>query len=186
MKLVKVLFIAALSTSFASAATITVSPGAAFLGQGLNVTVGGEIVPNFSVAVGNWNSSTNTWTQFGGPVLDDGTVNASITAQSPTSLNNQLLHVFVGLSTSLDNVVSNSVAGGSSFVILQSTQNTAFPPDVTAAGGTTFNAALGSGVFVVESGDFLGIEGNNLNFIPEPSVALLGAFGVLGLLRRRR
>ena len=60
--------------------------------------------------------------------------------------------------------------------------------NVAASSISTFNASLstpGTAIFTAPDGTFL--NGSvRVGVIPEPSAALLGAIGVLGLLRRRR
>jgi hypothetical protein len=86
-------------------------------------------------------------------------------------------------------VGNGAVGSATSFVILTSNPATLFPADVSTAGGPTFNAAIGTNVNLVSATNatFTGAT-STINFaaIPEPSVALLGALGLIGLVRRRR
>ena len=176
MKIRNILAIAAALAfpSAVNAATITVSAG--FGVQGLSVTLDGSAADSFLVSVGNWDGSS--FTMFGDAVTDVDKVNAVITAGGPSSLNGLAVHLMV------------ADTQNRSFVILSSNAGTSFPPDVAAAGGTTFNAALGSGLSLVatDSNSTFDSTGNAINLVavPEPSVAILGALGALGLIRRRR
>jgi len=166
-----------LSLAFAAAsnaATVTVSAG--FGAQGLIVSTGGLTTVPFTVAVGNF--SSGVFTQFSTSIIDTGKVNGVFTAQAPSSLNGLPLHLWVG---------NGAVGASTSFLILSSNAGTTFPADVAAAGGPTFNAALGTGVSLVASTGATFTPGTStITLVPEPSAALLGAVGALGLLRRRR
>jgi len=64
-----------------------------------------------------------------------------------------------------------------------------FPPtDYTLypATGTVLVGSIGTSTFSAENLGITDQTATALQLIPEPSVALLGAFGVIGLLRRRR
>lgn len=186
MKLLKISVILASLVTLGNAATVTVSQG--FGTQGFTVTSDGTLlVPTFLVAVGGY--SAGVFTPFGA-VSDIGKVNGVITSTGPASLNNQVINLFVGNGTT----VGNSTA----FVILTPTSPLLFPPDVTAATGVTYAATIGTGQTLVASslgssfsptttaGGAAGSGNFILAAVPEPSAALLGAIGALGLLRRRR
>lgn len=173
---IKLLLLSLACGAASHAATVTVSAG--FGAQGLIVNTNGVAATPFTVAVGNWNGTA--FTMFSTSILDTDKVNGVFTAQAPLSLNGLPLHLWVG---------NGSVATSTSFVILSSTANTTFPADVSTAGGPTFNAALGTGVNLVTSKGATFTAGTStiaLTAIPEPSSALLGVVGALGLLRRRR
>lgn len=179
MKTKAILAALALSVGMAKAATVTVTAG--FGAQGLSVYNGpASLATNFYVAVGNY--SGGSFTQFSTTIEDTGKVNGVFTAQAPVSLNGLPVHLWVG--------TGPIGAADTSFVILSANVGTAFPPDVAAAGGPTFNAALGSNLSVVTTSEGAVFDGaaNSITLvpIPEPSVALLGALGVVGLMRRRR
>lgn len=184
MKLLKIAMILSSIATMSNAATITVSAG--FGAQGFNVTTDGlTSLPSFFVGVGGF--ASGTFTQFGTSVTDSAKVNAVVQATGPTTLNTQVINLFVGN--------GDSVATSTSYVILKPNANTAFPADVTTAAGVTLAATVGSGYTLVASegaswdaGKTLGgVAGNGLiTFVPEPSAALLGAIGAIGLLRRRR
>jgi hypothetical protein len=183
MKLLKLSLILGALATCANAATITVSAG--FGTQGFNVTTNGTTsLPSFLVAVGGY--SGGVFTQFGS-VLDSAKVSGVITATSPTTLNSQIINLFVGNGTTVEN--------STSWVILSPTANTAFPANVTQATGVTYAATLGTNQNLVASSNATwsattalggGAGAGLITMIPEPSAALLGALGALGLLRRRR
>jgi hypothetical protein len=184
MKLLKIGVILGSLVGMSNAATITVTQG--FGAQGLVVTSNGIVsLPNFFVGVGGFTEGSTTFTHFGTSILDTGKVNGVFEATSPASLQNRVINLFVGDAATLANSFS--------WVLLSSTVS--FPPDVTEATGVTFNATVGNNLTLVGSQNAtwspaltLGpVAGNGMiTFIPEPSAALLGAFGALGLLRRRR
>lgn len=181
MKKLNLLLALGLLTGASQAATITVTSGTPT--QGLTVLVDTVVPTNFNVAVGSWNSLTSTFTQFGATVVDTAKVNGVFAATEPTSVNGQVIHVFVGTGT--------TSANSSAWMIFRSNSNTAFPADVTGTGAVTFAASLASNLTIVASdgrSSFGGAAPNNLNLVtvPEPSTALLGLLGVAGLIRRRR
>jgi hypothetical protein len=180
MKLLK-LFAALglLMTGASQAATITVSAGLA--NQGFTPTLNGAPVANFTWSVGTWNSGTQTFTAFGS-VDDTGEVNGSVTATGPASFNNQVIALFIGTGSTI-------AASGDSWVVLTHNSGTTFPSDVSGATGVTFAATTPAVVTIAGGQATFGAQtatGFALNFVPEPSAALLGLLGVAGLLRRRR
>jgi hypothetical protein len=183
MKLLK-LFAALglLMTGASQAATITVSAGLA--NQGFTPTINGTAVANFTWSVGTWNTATQTFTAFGS-VADTGEVNGSVTATGPTSFNSQVIALFIGTGSTI-------AESGQNWVVLTHNSGTTFPSDVTQATGVTFAATTPGVVTIVGTGNenhSFGAQtatGYALNFVPEPSAALLGLLGVAGLLRRRR
>jgi hypothetical protein len=172
-----------LATASSQAATITVAAG--LPAQGFTPTVGGVALANFSWAVGTWNAGTSTFTTFGEAFADTGEVNGSVTAAGPSTFNGQAIALFIGTGSSI-------ATSGSSWVVLTSTQNPLFPADVSQPDGVTFSATTPAVVTIVGTGNagnsFSAATGTgyNLQFVPEPSSALLGLLGVAGLLRRRR
>jgi hypothetical protein len=179
MKLLKLFAALGLLTGASQAATITVSAG---LGnQGFTPTVSGSAVSNFTISVGTWDAGTSTFTAFGS-LADTGEVNGQITATGPTSFNNQIIALFIGTGSTI-------AESGDAWVVLTHNSGTTFPPDVSAATGVTFAATTPGVVTIVGGQATFGAQtatGYALNFVPEPSAALLGLLGVAGLLRRRR
>jgi hypothetical protein len=185
MKLLKISLLIGSLATLSNAATITVSAG--FGAQGIAVSYNGtDPVTSFLVAVGSY--SGGIFTSFGS-VIDSGKVSGVITSTAPTSLNSQVIHLFVGNGP--------TVANSSAWVILTPNVGTTFPSDVTQATGVTYAATVGTNQTLVAAsilswapqgqlGSLTG--GNGLIYIPvpEPSSALLGAIGALTLLRRRR
>jgi hypothetical protein len=178
MKKLITLAAAVASLGAAKAATITVSAGFNAAND-IDVTVNGAVPTNFTVAIGSWDGTT--FTQFGASALDTGSVNGAFTATGPAEVNNDIIFVYVGVGP-----VSTDVGG--QWALFRTATNTAFPSDVssTLASATVnmHNATPGNVVFA--AGANATFENNVVNFVPEPSAALLGAFGVVGLLRRRR
>jgi len=183
MKLVKCALGVILLAASSQAATVIVSQGFGAT-QGLVVTNQGVALASFTIAVGTY--SAGTFSVFGSAITDTGKVNAAgIGATGPSSFNSQIINLFVG------NGPVNDPA--TQYVVLRTNANTAFPADVSGTGSSTFNAALGSGLTLVAntpnaqwSPTATASAGGTINFVPEPSAALLGAIGALGLLRRRR
>jgi MYXO-CTERM domain-containing protein len=192
MKLIKLLALVGCTATLSSAATVTISSGLAT--QGFTPYVNGTALASFSFAVGSYNTLTSTWTQFGDAKADTGKVGGAggIVATSPTSLNGSIVDLFVG--------TNNTIVGSTAWVIIRPSATTAkFPADVTGTGSVTPAASVptgASGWTIIASGDPSAIFGGttpvvggtilNLTTVPEPSAALLGAVGALGLLRRRR
>lgn len=176
MKLLKISAIALMSLAGANAATITVTAG--FGAQGLNVTTSGVAATSFHVAIGSWDGSS--FTQFATGIQDTAKVNGVFTATVPPAVNSQVIHLFVGQGSSVD--------FGGNYVLFRTNTNTAFPADVSSGSATaTFSATALSGLTAVSQNNATLTSGTNtINFVPEPSVALLGALGVFGLIRRRR
>jgi MYXO-CTERM domain-containing protein len=190
MKLRQLLIATIATCSLAKAATITVSAGFGAT-QGLAVYNDAVLATTFTLSVGSFTAgSPASFASFGSAIQDSGKVNTptGITATSPASFNSQVVHLFVGGGAT----VAESLTSGK-YVVLRTNTNTAFPADVSVAGSTTFNAALGSGLTAVSTGSAATwvstastTDGGRIVFVPEPSVALLGALGVFGLIRRRR
>lgn len=180
---IKFLFLSLAFCAAANAATVTVTAG--FGTQGLNVTNSGVAATSFAVTVGNL--SGGVFTQFSTTIIDTGKVNGVFTAQAPSSLNGLAIHLLVADSTFAFGAGQTLPATGSYVILTTSPTATNFPADVAAAGGPSFNAALGSGLAQIASSNATFTPGTStINLVPEPSSALLGALGALGLLRRRR
>lgn len=120
------------------------------------------------------NSATTVGTTAGILQLGTGiTFNGSAT---PESWNSQEIYVVVG------NAATRALS--TDFAILRTATPTLFPANVTQAVSATFAAPNGAALNPVAGSIF----GNVLTLrgVPEPSAALLCAFGAIGLLRRRR
>ncbi|MES2438581.1 MAG: hypothetical protein V4584_05930 [Verrucomicrobiota bacterium] len=174
MKIIKLslLGIVALIGS-AQAATVTIAAG---FGGGIKVTTSSVLVP-YTMSIGTWNGSA--FTQFGASLVKaaNAGIGGDVTATTPASVNSQLIAILIN-------------AGTQSAVL---TTATAFPSDVSSAlasSTVTFQTSANStGLTLVSGGGNVSFaNATTLNFvpIPEPSAALLGAIGALGLLRRRR
>lgn len=180
MKLHKALFAGLLLTGLSHAATVDIV--GSFTG-GVELTVSGS-PDTYIMAIGGYEAAT--FTQFGTQTdarLAGDDLIGSFVGVAPTSLNNDTIFIFVG--TGPD--IATSIASGG-YAILQTTGN--FPSDVSSALASSSAVFTGSGdVTIVESSagtSFTDSTTLNLVPVPEPSIALLGALGVLGLIRRRR
>ena len=184
MNALRSLLLLGLMSGLSQAATITVSSG--LPAQGFLVTLGGVQTANHLVSVGNFNAGTSTFSSFGSLLIDTDKVNGVFAATSPTSFNGTIIDVFVGLGTTIE----ESMTSGN-WVVIRTNANTTFPADVSGTGSATFAMTLPTTVSIIGEGNVghgfatLGST-NTINFVPEPSTALLGALGVFGLLRRRR
>jgi len=116
-------------------------------------------------------------------------ISGSITASPATPANFNTLQMFL--------IVANNanLASATQFALFTNSPTaTFFPADTTAGGSTNYNVnTFASNVVVAGAGSLIDNASGadvmrmvNVNPIPEPSAALLGAIGALGLLRRRR
>jgi MYXO-CTERM domain-containing protein len=129
-------------------------------------------------------------------------VSGSFTSTTSGAFDGQAIRVFVGTLSAVGNPASAAVAPNSAFTpigdtwaVFGSTGTANFP---TSSGATsqTFNMTTQAGLSVVATGNVgngwngtsstSGSATNYYTMVPEPSAALLGAIGALGLLRRRR
>jgi Flp pilus assembly secretin CpaC len=109
-----------------------------------------------------------------------GTITGSFTAvpTNPELFNNRQIYFLVTHTTG---------AGAVEHGIFTTAAGTAFPPNAAAVVSTSVTLSSGASITPIAGGGT--VEGNNLQLvqvIPEPSTALLGLIGALGLLRRRR
>lgn len=186
MKLVsKVAIIALASAGLSNAATVTISSGLS--SQGVTVSRNGVPLPTFNVSIGSWDGTT--FTVFGSTFSDSDKINGAVTA-TDTFFNTKRIDVLLSTGTTIAN-------SGTEWVIFSRNTVTNFPADASQAGNTTWTFSSSSVVSIQANGEPTGgldtqgnkfTTANNFDFyvVPEPSVALLGALGVLGLLRRRR
>lgn len=173
-----------------NAATVTVGGGIGATNNQITVRLDGVQTANHYISLGSWNAITSTFTEFTAPVADTAFINGSFANTTNTAVNNQIVHVWVGLtSTRTFDLTSN-------WVLFKGSADQAFGADISSALSTTtvtlsnFTTAVNvaQSTSYNEVAPVAGVNGPYINFvtIPEPSVALLGAVGVLGLLRRRR
>ena len=180
MKLIKLLFVGLVAaTGAANAATVTLAPG---FGTGIIVTTD-SVNTAYTVTIGGFEGGV--FTQFGTASnnFTAGTkLGGDYAATGPDTLNNDRVFIRIDI-------------GGGRFGIFQATGTSPsgfFPSDVTSAIlSSSANVNNTSQLVIASSGGVQGVSfgsANNINFVtvPEPSVALLGALGVLGLVRRRR
>ena len=188
MKTIKLFAFGTLLCGSVHAATVTISPG--FGTNGLLVTTAGVAASAQYVAVGSWNAATSTFTQFSTTISDTGTVNGAFAGTTPAAVNGTIIHLYV---SNIDPgaIDANDLSAGGSWVIFRTSGNTLFPSDVSSvlATATATFSNFTTAVNVAQSTNYEEVGARTINFtapIPEPSAALLGALGALGLLRRRR
>ncbi len=178
MKVTKLIAALSLVCGFANAATITLSSG--LTAQGILVTTQGVANTTFNVSIGSWNATTSTFSVFGSTFADNGKISGAQTSDN-VAFNGARVDVF------LSNGPGVSTAG-TEWVVFTRTTPLAFPANVVPAGNTTYTVSSSAVVTFLAKGDIGNgfTNANTLNLVPEPSAALLGALGALGLLRRRR
>jgi hypothetical protein len=109
---------------------------------------------------------------------------AGIGGANPSKFNNKQIYVVVGNAA--------TALASTHWAIMTTTTNILFPADVTTSSTATISfGSIANSVMVPNAGteidntspvkDRIALVG-----VPEPSAALLGALGALGLLRRRR
>lgn len=201
MKALVVGFIFAVTSFVANAATITLNKG---LSPGFNIqdasgasssgfifigTFAGGTAPG-TPAGGDYSSVISSFRTFGSVAAPAaGTaISGSVTSSPATPANFNTLQMYMI-------VANNSVLGSATqFGLFTNTPSTFFPADTTAAGSFNFNVNVFSALGVVAGAGSLIDNATgadtlrlvNVAAIPEPSVALLGALGLIGLVRRRR
>ena len=184
MNAVRSLLLLGALSGLSQAATITVTSG--LPAQGFLVASGGTQTANHLVAVGNFNTTTTAFDVFATAQTDTDKVNGVFAATGPASFNGTIIDVFVGLGATIAEAQTSG-----NWVVIRTNANTAFPADVSGTGASTPSINIPANVTIIGKGNaqhgFTTIGGvNAINFVPEPSVALLGALGLLGLVRRRR
>jgi 3',5'-cyclic AMP phosphodiesterase CpdA len=180
MKIVKLIIAAFALAGSVQAATITLSSGLST--QGVVVTVNSVAAPGFNLAIGTWDSLTSTFTTFGTSFADTDKINGAQTS-TDTFFNGKQVAVFLGTGTD----IASSADG---WVVFTRATTLNYPANVVPAGNTTFTVSSSSVVNILAKGNqdsgFSNANTLNLVTVPEPSIALLGALGVFGLVRRRR
>lgn len=192
MKTKVLLFVACTAglVSISEAATINLTRGIGNPGVGIGLADGG-----YAIQVGTYASDptplmgsmelVNLFQMFAaGTSPTSGATKGLITGsfsslangpgQAPSMFNNKQIYVMVG--------DAPTIAASSAFGIFAFTTTYNFPPDVTVTGATSVTLSNPT-VMRPLLGD---VVGGNFVLVPEPATALLGALGVLGLLRRRR
>jgi hypothetical protein len=138
----------------------------------------------------NWNTGTGTFAAPG-PGGNRGTFNFNAAARDLQTgggnevFQNKNMYVFVGNGTTF--------ALSTEYLVLKTTFTfdpvesgpTAFTKTITSANATPLFGSAVANVFTTNA-DVSTTPGWQTAAVPEPSAALLGAIGVLGLLRRRR
>lgn len=101
---------------------------------------------------------------------------------NPDLFNSKVMYFALGNGTTQQN--------STQFALFTMTALTAFPADITGATSVNLTMANVTSVATLANGgveiDTAGPDRIRLVGVPEPSAALLGALGALGLLRRRR
>jgi hypothetical protein len=178
MKLLTIIGMATVTLASSKAATINVSGG---FGTGVLVATTLGTTSNVASTLEVGNFAGNLFTPFVAPAVNLG-AGAKIAGQfigsGPTTLNS--LPIFLRVTTA------------QGFAILSTANN--FPAAVDNAllsQTVSFTSSSSGNVVAFGGAEVTGVSfttPNQLSFnvVPEPSAALLGAFGALGLLRRRR
>lgn len=146
--------------------------------------------PNVGTLTGSWNmwnASTSSFAQPG-PSQFRGVFSSAATARDmsiDTGFATRNMYVFIGNGTTYANSTEVLVLRTSFLFNASQTGPTAFVNTITTGNSS---ALLGTVVADVRttSADTSVTPGWRTGAIPEPSAALLGALGALGLLRRRR
>ena len=175
MKLIKTLLIALVSVSASHAATVTLTAG--FGTSGINVTAGG-IATSYSVEVGGF--AGGNFTLFPAAAVaklstDKIAGTFAFTGADSVALTGD--QIFIRITTS----------GG--FAILGTSVVEAFPDLTSGIASNSVTVGSSPTISVIPSigSAPAGFSNpNTLNFVPEPSTALLGLLGLAGLIRRRR
>jgi MYXO-CTERM domain-containing protein len=185
LKLVKTIAVAACLAGSLQAATITVSGGVGTTTNQITVRLNGVQTTNHYISVGSWNGTT--FTEFTAPSVDTGFINGTFANTTNTAVNSQVVHVWVGLTS------TRTFDPTANWVLFKGSNNAAFGADISSALSTTTVTLSNftTAVNVAQSTSYTEVapvtgSGPAINFVPEPSAALLGALGALGLLRRRR
>lgn len=188
LKLVKTAALACLLAGSAQAATITVSGGIGSTTNQITVRLDGVQTANHYISVGSWDGTT--FTQFTAPSADTGFINGSFANTTNTGVNGQVVHVWVGLTS------TRTFDPSANWVLFKAINNAAFGADISSVSSATTVTLSNftTAVNVAQSDSYnevlpvSGANGPYINFVtvPEPSATLLGAIGALGLLRRRR
>jgi len=151
-------------------------------GGGLSTTTFDPVLPVFSstVALTSGGAATDAVVVFAADFTGDQSFGGGFTDVSGTTGT-------AGGVSALTVNYTNGIAVGQSFQIIwfDTTNNTA-----GVLSSAEFLIPADAGSVVTVDNVFIGADpiraATGLNFIPEPSTMLLGAFGALGLLRRRR
>ena len=173
MKAIKLVLMLAAAVLPLKAATVNLSGG---FGTGVLVAQSG-VNTAYSLEVGGFEGGI--FTPFAAPTVLKNAgekIAGQFVGVGPTSLNGDAIFIRVTVGA------ANAVLSTTAF----------FPADVTSAlltASPSFTtSASGSIVQFTGAQSVTFANANQLNFVPvpEPSIALLGALGVLGLMRRRR
>ncbi len=177
MKLIKALLLAVFSLGSAQAATVTLTAG--FGSSGIVVTSDG-VNAAYTVEVGGFQGGVFTLLaapavpKLAGDKIAGGFVYTGVDTNSLTGD-----QIFVRITTS----GGVAILGTSAVEVFPDLTQTLPSNSVTIGSSSTISVAQFSGAENVSFSN-----ANTLNFVtvPEPSIALLGALGVFGLIRRRR
>lgn len=204
-KLIKIAAGIVCLSGLSQAATVAVSTGLAGTNlQGVTLetsTDHSQLLNSTSyyVGVGRFASGIFTpWTDLaldsaaGSPSIE---VSGSYTTTTGGAFDGLGIQVFVGVLSSAPSTTAAFTPVGAQWTVFGSTSNPLFPVS-SGTNSVTFNMTTPASLTIVATGDvanaFNGtsaVSGSATNYftlVPEPSAALLGAIGALGLLRRRR
>jgi len=185
-------------------ATVVISAGLGGTNiQGVSLKVGETTLASteFYVGVGRYDLLTGSFSPWQTLALDTATgspsneVSGSFTSVTSAAFNGLGIQVFVGALDSASATATPFTPSGKKWAVFSSTTNPLFPTS-SGSSSQTFNMTTQATLGVVATGDpsnnwgtsstTSGSAGNHFVLVPEPSAALLGAIGALGLLRRRR
>jgi hypothetical protein len=189
MKKIALIVTLGLTCGLSHASTITVSAG--LPAQGILVSTDMNTTTPYFFSVGVWDSLTSVFTAYGTAQTITGELKGPVISTTPTSVNNQLINLFVGTARTPQESINGS------YMIFGTTAGTKFPADITTSAAVTLTASSATVLTVLKNGNAdngfnagaapAGSSAQlNLVVVPETSTALLGALGALGLLRRRR
>lgn len=204
------LILGLLLASFSVAGAATINVGGVFSATSglVGVSASGSVLSagGYYIAVGSFASVPTISSDYANleAAVDSMNIFASLT--SPTATGNTqgtITGAFAGTgggNASLYNgkqiyfVIGNGAtrAASTDFAIFTSATNILFPADVTGSGTAAVSLSSITNSVVLANGgseDAAGTARDQIRMVsavPEPSAALLGAVGALGLLRRRR
>ena len=166
-----------------ASASTALSTGGYYIGVGTyaSVPVVTTDTATLLTAVNNLNLFASVVAPISGATI--GTMTGSFTSTggaTPSDFNLQQMYFIVGNAA--------TKAASTYWGIYRMTTPAFFPANVTAAGSTAVPIPNGAAITPLANAGTVTLNSFALvnTAIPEPSAALLGAFGALGLLRRRR
>ena len=206
MKVKLVLGLILSAMSFASAATVNVGGVFSATSGLVGVSANGTVLSGggYYIAVGSFTTVPTLSSDYSNLYAAVDSLNIFASLTSPTATGNTqgtITGAFAGTgggNASLFNgkqiyfVIGNASTrlASTDFAIFTSATNILFPADVTGSGTAAVTlSSVTNSVVLPNGGSEIDTTRDQIRMVtpvPEPSAALLGAFGALGLLRRRR